>query len=113
MQTLVTEFDPDNNIIRIRPPNSQGGITFDVKSGSLSIFNDDDLGVTVDDSGLTAIHRLAINGDITVETGVGKGLFGVDTISPWIGTSSGKRFRLVVDDNGNLQQPLPEIPENP
>ena len=89
-------------------------VEIDYRKLSISLFNSSDLGLTCDNNGLTTIHQLAVEGSVEFATqaGVGGGAqLGIDGVGPWIASStgSGKRFRLVVDDSGNLQLPLPLI----
>ena len=115
--SLVIALDEANGraIVLARGSDEQVQVPYleiNFRDMSVSLFNSSDIGVTVDNIGFTNAQHLNVSGQVSLASGVeGGAQFGIDGVGPWIASStrSGKRFRLVVDDAGNLQLPLPLI----
>ncbi len=98
--SLLLEVDAADNLVSLRAdgppqPDLQVRLEIDHQAMSISLLNHSDLGLVVDNGGLTTIHRAKVEGDIEVGG------------APILTSAGGNKFRLAVDDNGNLVQPLP------
>lgn len=86
--SLLLEVDAGNNKVSLRAdgppqPDLQVRLEIDHQDMSIALLNHSDLGLTIDNNGVTTI-------------------FSADIQTAVIQSSSGKKFRLVVDDSGNL-----------
>lgn len=111
---LLLVADPGSSVVKVMsdgPPQFEPQMRLEIDHQDLAVrlLNHSDLGLEVDNNGQTNIHQLAVEGAVVLATNSNGGQLGVDSIGPWIASASGKRFRLVVDESGNLQQPLPPV----
>ncbi len=86
--SLLLEVDAADNLVSLRAdgppqPDLQVRLEIDHQAMSISLLNHSDLGLVVDNNGVTTI-------------------FSADMNTAVIQSSSGKKFRLVVSDNGDL-----------
>lgn len=86
--SLLLEVDAGNNVVSLRAdgppqPDLQVRCEIDHQAMSISLLNHSDIGLTVDNNGVTSINS-------------------ADVQTLVIQSSNAKKFRVVVDDSGNL-----------